>query len=326
MTSPTRLAFDQVLARTASALMAAGASAVAARATARALVFAEADGHAGHGLVRLAGYTAQLRAGKIRGRAEPALTHSRAAAAAVDACNGFAYPALDLAIDWLIRVAPVQGIAAVGVRRSGHCGAMGLVVEQIARHGLTGFMVANTPAAMAPWGGRRPLLGTNPIACAMPYADDPVVIDLSLSKVARGHVLAAQLHGEPIPEGWALDADGAPTTSADSALRGTMVPLGAAKGAALALMVEALAAGLTGSSYAFDASSFLDEQGPPPGTGQFLLAIDPSACGGGIDHLAKLFAEIAGEDGARLPGVSRFARRRAAQAEGLLVEPGWLAA
>lgn len=323
MTSPVRVSFDQIMTLTMAALMDAGASAVAARSTARALVFAEADGHGGHGLVRLASYVAQLRAGKVVGHAEPALTGTRFAAAIVDAGNGFAYPALDLAIDWLARAVPSQGIGAVGIRRSGHCGAMGLVVEQLARHGLIGFMMANTPAAIAPWGGRRALLGTNPIACAMPYEDDPVVVDLSLSKVARGHILAAQRRGEPIPEGWALDADGTPTTSADLALKGTMVPMAEAKGAALALMVEALAAGLTGASYAFEASSFLDDQGPPPATGQFLIAIDPTAYGGGIGHLAKLFGEFAGEDGARLPGVSRFARRRRAEAKGLVIDPDW---
>jgi len=184
-------------------------------------------------------------------------------------------------------------------------------------------MVANTPAAMAPWGGRRPLFGTNPIACAFPHEPDPVVIDLSLSKVARGKILAARQHGEAIPEGWALDAEGWPATDPEIALKGTMIPAGDAKGAALALMVEALAAGATGACYAAEASSFLDAEGKPPGTGQMLIAIAPEAGGGSAVHLATLFAAIPEDPGARLPGARRYASRRRAEAEGLAVPAAW---
>src|SRR5690606_16573695 len=104
--------------------------------------------------------------------------------------------------------------------------------------GMVALLFANTPAAMAPWGGRRALFGTNPVAAAFPLPDaEPVVIDISLSRVARGKVMAAAQKGEPIPEGWALDADGNPTTDAGQALAGTMLAMGEAKGAALALMV-----------------------------------------------------------------------------------------
>ena len=143
------------------------------------------------------------------------------------------------------------------------------------------LLFANTPAAMAPWGGAQALLGTNPIAFACPLPGrEPIVVDLSLSKVARGNILAAKQRGERIPEGWALDEAGQPTTDPDAALRGTMLPLGDAKGTALALMVELLAAGLTGATYAAEASSFLDAKGPPPGTGQLIVAFDPAALGG----------------------------------------------
>jgi (2R)-3-sulfolactate dehydrogenase (NADP+) len=323
MSGLIELSMAEARARAEAALVSAGTAPLAARSTAHALVLAEADGHGGHGLVRLSSYVAQVRAGKVHGQATPSLVVTRPAAATIDAAHGFAYPALDLAVDWLASAVPAQGIGIAGIRRSGHCGAMGLVVERLARHGLVTLMVANTPAAMAPWGGKRALFGTNPIACAMPDDPDPVVVDLSLSKVARGQILAARRRGDPIPEGWALGPDGAPTTDPESALRGTMVPMGEAKGAALALMVEALAGGLTGSNYAAEASSFLDDRGEPPSTGQLLIAIDPSVCGGSAGHLAHLFADVAAEDGARLPGLGRFARRRKAEAEGLLVDPVW---
>ena len=156
-------------------------------------------------------------------------------------------------------------------------------VERLAQAGMVALFFANAPAAMAPWGGKRALFGTDPIAFACPLPDHaPIVVDMSLSKVARGHILAAIQKGEPIPEGWALDADGKPTTDAKAALAGTMVPLGDAKGTALALMVELLAAGLTGANFAHEASSFLDAEGPPPGTGQLIIAIDASAFGNAL--------------------------------------------
>jgi (2R)-3-sulfolactate dehydrogenase (NADP+) len=136
------------------------------------------------------------------------------------------------------------------------------------------------------------------------------VVDLSLSKVARGNILAAQQKGERIPEGWALDAAGKPTTDPAAALAGTMLPLGDAKGTALALMVELLAAGLTGANYAAEASSFLDAQGPPPGTGQLII---------GLAHFARLAAAIEAQPGARLPGSRRLALRAKAQSDGLAV-------
>ncbi len=317
------LTLGELMVRTEAVLTESGAAPAVAHTVARALVTAEADGHDGHGLVRLSSYAAQLRTGKIDGRAEPELHLVRPSACRIDGRNGFAYPALDVAVEWLLAVAPVQGVAAAGVFHSGHCGAMGLIVERLARAGMVGLMVANTPAAMAPWGARRALFGTNPIACALPFNPDPVVIDLSLSKVARGQVLAAQRRETSIPVGWALDSDGKPTTDPTIALAGTMVPLGDAKGAALALMVEALAAGLTGAQYAAQASSFIDANGDPPATGQMLIAIHPTACGGSADHLASLFDEVAQSPGARLPGIGRFARRRQAEIDGLQVDPRW---
>ncbi len=306
-------------ARLAAALLEANRTAPGpAASVAAALVAAEAEGQGGHGLARLPAYAEQARVGKIDGFAIPAATQTAPAVLAIDAAHGFAYPALDLALDRLAPLARECGIAVAAIRRSHHCGALGLVVGRLAEAGLVGLMVANTPAAMAPGGGRRALLGTNPIACAFPMTGgDPVVIDLSLSMVARGRIVQARARGEAIPEGWALDGAGAPTTDPAAALSGTLLPLGGAKGAALALMVEALAAGLGGARYAFEASSFLDAQGAPPATGQMLLAIDPAATGGSAAHLDALFAAIAAEPGARLPGQRRRARRRRVEAEGI---------
>jgi (2R)-3-sulfolactate dehydrogenase (NADP+) len=279
----------------------------------------------GHGLTRVASYAAQAKAGKVDGIAQPVLTRSAPGVLAIDAGHGFAYPALDTAIAALPEVAYGQGIAMAGIFRSHHCGAAGRPVERLAEAGLVALLFANTPAAIAPWGGNRAVFGTNPIAFACPVeAAPPIVVDLSLSKVARGNIVAARQRGEPIPEGWALDAEGGPTTDPDAALRGTMLPLGDAKGTALALMVELLAAGLTGANYAAEASSFLDAEGPPPGTGQLIIAIDPGAFGGGAGRFADLARSIEAQVGARLPGARRLALRRKAQQEGLSVNASLL--
>jgi (2R)-3-sulfolactate dehydrogenase (NADP+) len=295
---------------------------------ARALVAAEADGLKGHGLSRVPTYAAQARAGKVDGFATPAVTRPRPAVLAIDAAHGFAYPALEAAVSGLPELARAQGIAVAPIRRSHHCGAAGHPAERLAEAGLVALLFANTPAAMAPWGGSRAVFGTNPVAFACPLPGrEPIVVDLSLSKVARGNILAARQRGERIPNGWALDAAGRPTTDPDAALAGTMLPLGDAKGTALALIVELLAAGLTGSSYAAEASSFLDVEGAPPGTGQLIVAFDPAALGGpdAVARFAALALSIEEQPGARLPGSRRLDARRKTQRDGVVISDALLA-
>lgn len=298
-----------------------GANTEVARSVAHALVGAEADGLKGHGLSRIPTYLAMLKSGKIDGRAVPRVTQARPGLLAIDATCGFAYPAIDLAIERLPALAKQQGIAAAAISRSNHAGACGRHVERLAEQGLIALFFANTPEAIAPWGGTRAVFGTNPIAFAAPLERRaPVVVDLALSKVARGNIVAAKQKGQPIPEGWALDKDGRPTTDADAALAGTMVALGDAKGAALALIVEVLAAALVGTHFAFEASSFLDDKGGPPQTGQLMIAIDPAGFAQGFGARMQILAHaIESQDGARLPGMRRLALREKATREGLSV-------
>lgn len=307
MSEMMRMTPEAVIELIAGALTRSRTSPANADSVARALLAAELAGQNGHGLRRVAAYSAQAKAGKVDGFAKPAAEALRPGALAIDAGNGFAYPAMDLALDWLPAAAKTQGIAIAGIRRSHHCGVAGVIVEALAERGVAALMVANAPAAMAPWGGRRALFGTDPIAFAAPLADaDPVVVDISLSKVARGKIMAAAQKGETIPEGWALNPDGRPTTDAKAAMAGTMIPLGDAKGTALALMVELLCAGLTGANYAWQATSFFDDKGDPPGTGQAIIAIDPDAFGqSGPERMALMADMVAGTEGARLPGRRR---------------------
>lgn len=303
-----------------------GAARSAALSVAKALVAAEADGLKGHGLQRVPTYLTMVKSGKAKGEAKPTASRPRPGVLVVDAAEGFAYPALDLALRKLPAIARKQGIAAAAIANSNHCGVAGHHVEALAREGLVAILFANTPAAMAPTGGNRAVYGTNPIAFAAPLEGrPPVVVDLSLSKVARGNLVAARQKGEAIPDDWALDPEGKPTTDPARGIAGTMLPLGGAKGAALAFMVEALAAAVVGANLAFEASSFLDDKGGPPRVGQLILALDPAGFGHGrfAERMATLAKAIESQNGARLSGMRRIALREKAAKEGI-VFPGLL--
>jgi (2R)-3-sulfolactate dehydrogenase (NADP+) len=299
-----------------AALVAANVSPDAAAIVAGALTLAEIDGKKGHGLSRVPGYAAQAKSGKIDGMASPQMTQPKPAVLAIDARHGFAYPAFEMMQQHLPQIVREQGVGLALVSHSHHYGVAGHHVERLADKGLVALLFGNTPAAMAPYGGKTPLFGTNPIAFAAPVAGrSPMVIDLATSRVARGNILTAAQKDESIPEGWALNAEGQPTTDPNSALKGSMVPMGEAKGAALALMIEVMAAGLTGSAFGDEATSFFEAEGAPPNTGQVMLAIDPGVVT--RDMLERLadFSNRIEMDGGRLPGSARMARRDAAATE-----------
>lgn len=320
MSDPTRISLSEATELLTSALQKADVPEATAGCVARALVAAEAEGQVGHGFSRLGDYVAQVRSGKINVDAAIAVHHVGPASLRIDAGLGFAYPAMEAALNAGIPLARETGIAIMGIANSHHCGALSIQVEKIAQAGLIGLMVANAPKAIAPWGAKEPLFGTNPIAFAVPQdGAEPLVVDMSLSKVARGKVMAAKKAGTQIPANWALDVDGNPTTDPEAALAGTMVPIGEAKGTALALMVEILAAAFTGSAFSHEAGSFFHADGPAPRVGQTLIAIRPE---GGTDFLRRvrsLLDEISAMEGARLPGSRRRAAIAQAQAEGLSV-------
>jgi (2R)-3-sulfolactate dehydrogenase (NADP+) len=318
--SETRISLAQLHSMLAKALCAHGADAGHADLVARALVAAEADGLHGHGLSRLASYCAQVASGKIDGQIMPTAKQVADAVIVVDANYGFAYPAVNLAIEKLVALTPKTGVALAAITRSHHCGAAGYHVEALARQGLIGLMFANTPKAIAPWGGTQGVFGTNPIAFAAPRRQkEPLVIDLALSKVARGKILVASQQGRPIPEGWALDSTGKPTKNPDAALSGSMLPIGGAKGTALAFMVEILAAVLTASRIGSEASSFFSAEGSPPGVGQLLIAIAPDPVSN--DHfetrLEDLIEEILSQGNTRLPGDRRLGLREKVHRNGI---------
>ncbi len=320
--STVNLSCEQAIVLANSALLASQVSEANAYSVASALVAAQIDGQQGHGLSRVPSYCAQSRTGKVDGFAKPQIFQSTSAFTRVDAANGFAFPAVAVAIDAVAAGARSHGIAGATIFRSHHCGQLGAHVERLANEGMVAIMVANTPKAMAPWGGDKALFGTNPIAFAAPRRDDsPIIIDLSLSRVARGKILTAKQAGDAIPADWALDKNGDPTTDPDAALFGSMLPAGDAKGAALALMVEILASTVAGANRGDEATSFFDGEGNPPGVGQLLLAIDiqSAAAENFYPRMEALATAITTQEGARLPGQGRAEQRAKAKTEGLQV-------
>jgi (2R)-3-sulfolactate dehydrogenase (NADP+) len=312
-----------------AALERSGASAEAARSTARALVYAESQGTASHGLSRVAQYAGHMKAGRIDGKAQPSLAKQHGATAVIDAADGLAFPACELAIERALSAAGVHGVGLAAVKNSYHFGAAIYHLEAVAAAGMVGLAFSNSPAAMNAWGGKRPLFGTNPVAAMFPrMGADPIAIDLALSEVARGKLMVAAKEGKSIPLGWALDAAGQPTTDPALGLKGSMAPSGGVKGAMLAMTIELLVTAFTGAHFGFEADSFFDVEGNRPKIGQLFLVINPGAMGGADVFAARvetLVAAMLEDDDVRLPGARRYALARHAAQHGLNVAEATLA-
>ena len=319
-----RMTLAEATALAERALQRAGANEAMAHSTAKALVLAEAQGIASHGLSRVAQYATHLRNGRADGAAVASIARRKGAALLVDAKQGLAFPACDLAVSEGISIAKELGVCFAGVTASHHAGVVVDHLRPAAKAGLVGLGFANSPAAMPAAGGRHPVFGTNPIAAAFPRRGAaPLMIDLSLSEVARGKLMVAAKEGRSIPLGWALDAQGQPTTDPRSGMEGSMLPIGAAtstKGSMLALIVEVLVVALTGANFGFEASSFFVDEGNAPRIGQAFLLIDPGALAGSdvyFERMEALVAEMLSDEGVRLAGERRRMLHDRAEAGGL---------
>jgi (2R)-3-sulfolactate dehydrogenase (NADP+) len=313
-----------------NALEKAGASRVMAEATARHLLRAEEQGLPSHGLSRVPIYCGFLRHGRADGAARPRMLAERAAACLIDNCDGLPYETAAWAIGEVIQRARRNGIGFAGVTNSAHVGVLGIHLLPVAQAGMVGVAFTNSPAAIPPWGGKTPLFGTDPVAFAFPRASgDPLVIDLALTTVVRGKIMLAMQKGEKIPEGWALDRRGKPTTDPKEAIEhGSMFAIGGAKGAMLALAFELICAALTGSAIGPEADSFFVEQGNKPRIGHAFLAIDPGALTGHERYFQRVEAVIEAmlaDEGVRLPGSRRFASEQKLRAEGIDIADDLLA-
>lgn len=321
MIETKRMSLDDIEGLAFRALTAAGTSDANARPLAVATAMTEADGVASHGLAYIPIYCEHVGCGKVDGTAIPTLEQPRPGVIAMDAANGFAHSAIDVGFEALIPLARSQGIALMTIRNSYNCGVLGYHTDRLARAGLLGLGFTNAPASIAPSGGHKPVVGTNPFSMAVPGPDgEPaILIDQSASTIAKSEVMKHAREGRPIPEGWALDAEGNPTTDPELGLKGSMAPSGGYKGVGVALLVETMAAALSGANLGIHASPFSGTAGGPPATGQGFIAIDPGASSGEAfaTRMLDLVGAVHDQEGARLPGDGRKSKRRLAMANGV---------
>ena len=313
---------DELLRLARTSLENAGANPVMAEAAAKHLVRAEEHGLPTHGMSRVPFYCGFLKNGRADGAARPKMVADRAAVCLIDNRDGLPYESAAWAIEEVIQRARRNGIAFAGITNSAHVGVLGIHLLPVAAAGMVGVAFTNSPAAIPAWGGKKALFGTDPVAFAFPReSGDPLVIDLALTTVVRGKIMMAMQKGEKIPEGWALDRNGKPTTDPKEAIeQGSLFPIGGAKGAMLALAFELICAALTGSSIGTEADSFFSDQGNKPKIGHAFLAIDPGALAGReryFERVETVVTTMLEDEGVRLPGARRFASERRLRTEGI---------
>lgn len=299
---------EDIFSVTKKALLAHGAGAWQADEVARATTHSEQHGNVICGLQYVESYCTQLASGRVDGQVQPAITQPRPAAVLADAKCGFAQPAFAAARDLAIETARKNGVAMLAVAQSHTCTSLGYFTEQIGRAGLIGLGFTNASPVVAAPGGKTRVIGTNPMAMSVPDGQGGLAVhfDFSTSAVALGKITMAKYANEPIPLGWAVDENGAPTTDPDAALRGSLCSAGGYKGWGLGIMVELLAAAMTGSVNSLDVGGLKLPDGPPHRLGQMYLLIDTTSFGDQFTtRLARLADAVAADEGARLPGQNR---------------------
>ena len=303
------VSLDEIESVTAQALTRHGATNDTAAKVAHAVRIAEANNNRICGLYYVDSYCTQLRTGRVFGDVEPEVNHDKAGAVRVDAKYGFAQVAFAAGFDAAVAAALDNGTCALSIEHSHTCTSLGYFTEQFAHAGLIALGATNSTARVAPPGGATPMLGTNPMAMAVPARDGGVAFqfDYSTSAVALGKITMAAAAGDAIPVGWAVDAEGNDTTDPKKALEGSLVSAGGYKGYGLGLMVEVLAGALTGSLLSTEIPPLKAPEGPHHDIGQFYLVIDPASfAGDGFwERLDAIGAAVDAQPGARLPGSQR---------------------
>ena len=282
------------------------------RALVRTVVTAERDGSLSHGLFRVPGYIASLKSGKVNGKASPKVSYNAPTILGVHGDNGFAPLSIERGVPALAEAAKKLGVAVMAVTHTHHFAALWPEVEAIAERALIGLACTCYMPYMAPYGGNKPLFGTNPIAFAWPRPGrDPVVVDMATAAMALGEVQIAAREGHSVPLGTGLDGKGKPTTDPSEIMKGMLLPFGGYKGSAIALMVELLSAGAVGERFSFEAAEADNKDGGPPRGGEFMLAISPElvAGPGWAEHCEGFFRRFEAIEGARLPGSRRHKNR-----------------
>ncbi|WP_024312248.1 Ldh family oxidoreductase [Sinorhizobium medicae] len=300
-----------------------GLNVVQAGALARVIVAGERDACKSHGIYRIEGALRTVKAGKVKPDAIPEIIAQEASAIVkVKAGGGFANPAFELGLPVLAERARTQGIAALAINDCTHFSALWPEAEALTGEGLAGLVMCPSYATVAPTGGNKPLLGTNPFAFGWPRAGrPPYVFDFATSVAARGEIELHRRAGKALPDGWAIDAKGNPTTDPEAALAGAMLPFGGHKGSAIGTMIELLAGIMIGDLTSPEVLDYLGTTTLAPFHGELIIAFSPEAFAAGRpgDPFARaemLFEAIVGQ-GARLPSQRRFAARAKSEAEGI---------
>ena len=304
--SKIKVDLNTIEATAKQALIAHGADDWIAQSVAHAVRIAEAKGNLICGLYYLESYCKQLVTGRVKGNVVPVVSSPKSSVVVADAQLGFAQAAFARALPTALDVAKENGTVILAVAHAHTCTSLGYFTEQIAEAGFIGIGFTNASAVVSPPGGNKAVLGTNPIAMAIPAKDGGVAFqfDQSTSAIALGKITMAKAAGEPIPLGWAVDKDGIPTTDAAAALSGSLVSSGGYKGFGFGLMAEILAAAVTGSVNSVDVSAIKAPDGAPHNLGQFYFIVDPTVASGdqfwtSLDRITEV---VSAQEGARLPG------------------------
>jgi L-2-hydroxycarboxylate dehydrogenase (NAD+) len=303
---------------------------------ANALIEADLVGSDAHGIFRLAQYVRWLCERRINPRPDMKTTRSGPATALVDGDNGMGHLVMSHAANVAVGIAREAGVAWVGARRSNHAGAAGVYAAIPLQHGMIGiYGAASSANHMAPWGGAEPLIGTNPIAFAIPAGEEaPVVLDIATSVSSFGYIREHALQGKPIPQGWAIDRAGQPITDASRATEGTLLPIGGYKGSGLALIIGLLAGVLNGAAFGRDVRDFGTDATGEANTGQFVIALDVgrflplAAFTAEVDRHIRDFrasARLPGFDAIRIPGEARRRRKEERSRDGVVLTPALFA-
>jgi len=322
-TATQTIAYSDLVALLAQVFQRHGTSAEVARVLAENCASAERDGAHSHGIFRIPGYVSTLASGWVDGKAIPLVEDVASGFVRVDAANGFAQPALAAARGLLLEKARSAGIAVLAIRNSHHFAALWPDVEPFAYEGLVALSVVNSMTCVVPHGAERPLFGTNPIAFAAPRAGgDPIVFDLATSAMAHGDVQIAAREGRSLPPGMGVDRDGQPTCEPKAILDGgALLPFGGHKGSALSMMVELLAAALTGGNFSFEFDWSKHPGAKTPWTGQLIIVIDPAKAAGQdfAERARTLVSQMQGVGLQRLPGDRRHQQRAESLRDGIVL-------
>lgn len=322
MTSDITLSPDALLRKVEAIFLAAGLTHMQAAPIARVIVAGERDACKSHGIYRVEGCLRTLKQGKVNPGAIPVLSQNDSAIVHVDAKGGFANAAFELGAPVLAERAKAFGIAALVINDCTHFSALWPEVEAMTAHGLATIAMCPSYATVAPAGGTKALMGTNPFAFGWPReGHPPYVFDFATSVAARGEVELHRIAGNPLPDGWAVNSAGQPTTDPTAALQGAMLPFGGHKGSAISMMIELLAGVMIGDMTSPEALQFLGATNIAPRHGELIIAFCPdrfAAAKGGVsfDRAEALFEAVLGQ-GARLPSARRFAARARSEAEGI---------